>query len=81
MKNKSDVLMGKGESGSALNDAITQCSIQEHLFYLQAMQSVLLSHNGLWMYYIHLFRYKSINKPYIITPHGMLLYQTLKRSY
>ena len=86
VKNKSDVLMGKGENWiKALpNDAITPYEYSKNISsYLQNNEYDLYHTNGLWMYCNHITcsvaRHK--RKPYIITPHGMLYPEALKRSY
>ena len=86
VKDKSDVLMGKGESWiKALpNDAITPYEYSKNIsYYLQNNEYDLYHTNGLWMYSNHITcsvaRHK--HKPYIITLHGMLYPEALRRSY
>ena len=80
VRNTNDKLIGKGENWiKALpNDAVTPYE------YSKGITEYDLYHtNGLWMYCNHITcataRHK--RKPYIITPHGMLYPEALRRSY
>jgi len=86
VSNKADMLMGKREDWiKALpNDAITPYEYSKNISqYLKKNDYELYHTNGLWMYCNHITcsvaRHK--NKPYIITPHGMLYPEALQRSY
>lgn len=85
VKNSADKLMGKGEDWiKALpNDAVTPYEYSKRIAqYLKSHDYDLYHTNGLWMYCNHITcsvaRHK--RKPYIITPHGMLYPEALKRS-
>ena len=78
VKNSADKLMGKGEDWiKALpNDAVTPYEYSKRIAqYLKSHDYDLYHTNGLWMYCNHVTcsvaRHR--RKPYIITPHGMLL--------
>lgn len=86
VKNKSDVLMGKGEDWiKALpNDAMTPYEYSKGIArYLKSKEYDLYHTNGLWMYCNHITCSTARRKgrPYIITPHGMLYPNALHRSY
>ena len=81
-----DKLMGMGEEWIKVvnNDKITPFGISKNLKnYIVKSNYDLYHTNGLWMYCNHitcsLARKK--DKPYIITPHGMLYPNALRRSY
>lgn len=83
---ESDVLMGNGEKWikALLNDAKTPYEYSKNLSnYLKSNEYDIYHTNGLWKYCNHLtcaFA-RSKEKPYVISPHGMLYPQALKRSY
>lgn len=86
VKNPADKLMGKGEAWiKALpNDAVTPYEYSNGLTqYLNSHDYDLYHTNGLWMYCNHITCSiaRQRNKPYIITPHGMLYPNALHRSY
>ena len=85
VKNPSDRLMGNGEEWiKALpNDAVTPFEYSKGMaHYLESSEYDIYHTNGLWMYCNHatckVARGK--HKPYVITPHGMLYPEALKRS-
>lgn len=84
--NHGDKIMGSGEKWikEVYNDSITAYGYSRNICRFLKESSYDIYHtNGLWMYCNHktcsIARKK--NKPYIITPHGMLYSQALKRSY
>ena len=86
IKNPADKLMGSGETWiKALpNDAVTPYEYSKGLTqYLKSGDYDLYHTNGLWMYCNHITCSiaRQRNKPYIITPHGMLYPEALHRSY
>lgn len=86
VKNKSDVLMGKGEDWiKALpNDVVTPYEYSKNIaHYLKNNEYDLYHTNGLWMYCNHITCSIARDKgrPYVITPHGMLYPDALHRSY
>lgn len=86
VKNPADKLMGMGETWiKALpNDAVTPYEYSNGLTqYLKSHDYDLYHTNGLWMYCNHITCSiaRRRNKPYIITPHGMLYPNALQRSY
>lgn len=86
VKNKSDVLMGNGEDWiKALpNDARTPYGFSRNINRFLNDNTYDIYHtNGLWMYCNHVTcaTARSRHRPYIITPHGMMYPEALKRSY
>ncbi len=86
VKNPSDRLMGNGEEWiKALpNDAVTPFEYSKGMVrYLENSEYDIYHTNGLWMYCNHATCKvaRSKHKPYVITPHGMLYPEALKRSY
>lgn len=86
IKNPADKLMGRGEAWiKALpNDAVTPYEYSNGLTqYLKSHDYDLYHTNGLWMYCNHITcsMARRRNKPYVITPHGMLYPNALQRSY
>lgn len=86
VKNKLDVLMGKGEDWiKALpNDVVTPYEYSKNIaHYLKNNEYDLYHTNGLWMYCNHVTCSIARDKgrPYVITPHGMLYPDALHRSY
>ena len=78
-------LMGKGEAWiKALpNDAITPYGYSQNMNrFLKQSDYGLYHTNGMWMYCNHAtcVTARQKDKPYIITPHGMLHPQAMKRS-
>lgn len=86
IKNPADKLMGSGETWiKALpNDAVTPYEYSNGLTQYFKIHDYDIYHtNGLWMYCNHITcsTARRRNKPYIITPHGMLYPNALHRSY
>ena len=86
VKNPADELMGKGKDWIKVlpNDAITPYAYSGNMKrWLNESIYDIYHTNGLWMYCNHetcaVARCKG--KPYIITPHGMLYPDALRRSY
>ena len=84
--NLSDKLMGEGEEWIKVvdNDYITPYGLSKNMKDFIVDSDYDLYHtNGLWMYCNHITCScaRKKNKPYIITPHGMLYPDALKRSY
>lgn len=85
VKDASDKLMGKGEQWiKALpNDRISPYGYSRNMkFFLQQADYDLYHTNGIWLYCNHetCVAARRKEKPYIITPHGMLYPQALARS-
>ena len=86
LRNKSDVLMGNGEDWikTLPNDARTPYGFSHNINrFLNDNIYDIYHTNGLWMYCNHVTCAiaRSKHHPYIITPHGMLYPEALKRSY
>ena len=86
VSNLSDKLMGEGEDWIKVvdNDKITAYGLSRNMKDFIVNSDYDLYHtNGLWMYCNHITCScaRKKNKPYIITPHGMLYPDALKRSY
>lgn len=82
---RTDDLMGQGENWikALANDALTPYGYSHNMQqFLKHLDYDIYHTNGMWMYCNHatccIARKK--NKPYIITPHGMLYPQALARS-
>ncbi len=86
VKNPTDKLMGSGETWiKALpNDAVSPFEYSRGITqYLREHSYDLYHTNGLWMYCNHATcaTARKKHKPYLITPHGMLYPDALRRSY
>lgn len=86
VKNRDDRLMGENEKWIKVlpNDAITPFEYSKSILrFLRNSNYDIYHTNGLWMYCNHITcsiaRQK--HKPYVITPHGMLYPEALRRSY
>lgn len=82
----SDCLMGNGEEWIKVlpYDCYTPYGISQNIKRaLEASDYDLYHTNGLWMYVNHITCNvaRAKNKPYLITPHGMLYPLALRRSY
>lgn len=84
--NHEDSLMGIGEEWIKVvpNDYTTPLSISRNMtkFLLESDYDIYHT-NGMWMHINHSTCYiaRRKKKPYIITPHGMLYPEAMKRSY
>lgn len=85
MSIQSEDLIGYGEEWIKVlpNDTITPFGYSQYMNKFLCLSNYDLYHtNGLWMYCNHVTASvaRKKNKPYIITPHGMLYPQALARS-
>lgn len=85
-KNPGDRLMGQGENWIKVfpNDAITPYKYSQNIQNALLKGAYDLYHtNGLWLYCNHetCLVARKKKKPYLITPHGMLYPDAVKRSY
>jgi len=81
-----DQMMGVGEEWikSVPNDYITPLSISRNMSRFLSDSDYDIYHtNGLWMHINHVtcLTARKKGKPYVITPHGMLYAEALRRSY
>lgn len=86
VKHPSDTLMGNGEQWITplKNDTISPYAYSINIKkFLQSTNYDIYHTNGLWMHCNHITCKiaRKKNKPYIITPHGMLYPNALRRSY
>ena len=85
-KNKTDKIIGNGESWIKAfnNDSITSFGFSHNILnYLLKTSYDIYHTNGLWLYCNHITckLARDKDKPYIITPHGMLFTDAIRRSY
>lgn len=85
VKDSSDHIMGDNESWIKVvdNDCVSPLAISRNLrSFLSSTDYDIYHTNGLWLYINHLTCSiaKVRNRPYIITPHGMLYPEALDRS-
>lgn len=86
IKDSTDVLMGNGEEWikAVDNDCKTPYGYSKNISnFLDTSDYDIYHTNGLWMHCNHITCAiaRKKGKPYIITPHGMLYPDALKRSY
>ncbi len=85
VKDDLDKIIGEGEEWIKIveNDCITPFAYSKNIKkYLRNNYYDIYHTNGMWLYCNHITCKiaQKTNKPYIITPHGMLYPQALKRS-
>lgn len=86
IKDDSDKLIGNNENWIKVlkNDSITPYEYSKNFKEFLRISNYDIYHtNGLWLYCNHITcaEAKKKNKPYVISPHGMLYPAALKRSY